>query len=272
MTVEIAMATMIIDCPSCGRKLRVPDDLLGKAVKCPTCEHLFEAPLAPGQAMPSSVSSPAANPGFSPAPARSESAAPLGSEGLAASDQDADLQRCPSCGERNDPNAARCRVCGEELKPAESEADRPWEPTRAIPRRRDAEPHRGTLILVLGILSIVMVLLCGIVGLPLGIAAWVMGRRDLVKMRQNMMDREGEDLTQAGWICGIIGTVLDALWLLGCLVYIGIVITVASSMRRMPPPVPPPVPAPVRPAPMPAPGAPGEKAAVLLVTQHSITS
>src|SRR5262245_38761475 len=31
------------DCPSCNRKLRVPDELLGKKVKCPTCGTVFPA-------------------------------------------------------------------------------------------------------------------------------------------------------------------------------------------------------------------------------------
>src|SRR5207244_11629515 len=39
----VAMPALIIDCPSCGRKLQVPDELLGKAVKCPTCEHTFQS-------------------------------------------------------------------------------------------------------------------------------------------------------------------------------------------------------------------------------------
>src|SRR5262245_56194249 len=30
-------------CPSCGRALRVPDALLGRAVKCPSCEATFDA-------------------------------------------------------------------------------------------------------------------------------------------------------------------------------------------------------------------------------------
>jgi predicted Zn finger-like uncharacterized protein len=32
-----------VDCPSCSRKLRIPDELLGKKVKCPTCGNTFTA-------------------------------------------------------------------------------------------------------------------------------------------------------------------------------------------------------------------------------------
>jgi predicted Zn finger-like uncharacterized protein len=34
---------VIINCPSCARQLRVPESLLGKRVKCPSCETTFTA-------------------------------------------------------------------------------------------------------------------------------------------------------------------------------------------------------------------------------------
>ncbi len=61
--------------------------------------------------------------------------------------------------------------------------------------------HRGTLILIFGILS---VLAC----LPLGIAAWVMGQRDLKAMDAGTMDPSGRSSTNAGRILGMIGTLL----------------------------------------------------------------
>ena len=64
------------------------------------------------------------------------------------------------------------------------------------------KPHRGTLILVLGIVG--MLPLC----LPLGIVAWVMGAGDLKQMDAGTMDPAGRGTTQAGKICGIIGTVI----------------------------------------------------------------
>ena len=63
------------------------------------------------------------------------------------------------------------------------------------------KPHRGTLILVFGILSLV---LCA----PLGIPAWIMGNADLKEMDAGKMDPSGRSITQGGRICGIIGTVL----------------------------------------------------------------
>jgi hypothetical protein len=63
------------------------------------------------------------------------------------------------------------------------------------------KPHRGTLILVLGILGLVV---CG----PLAIVAWVLGSGDLKEMDAGTMDPSGRGTTNAGKICGIIGTVL----------------------------------------------------------------
>ena len=66
------------------------------------------------------------------------------------------------------------------------------------------EPHRGTLILVLGILSLV---LCGFFT---GIPAWIMGKGDLAKIKDGMMDPEGEGPTKAGMICGMICCIISA--------------------------------------------------------------
>ena len=76
------------------------------------------------------------------------------------------------------------------------------------------KPHRGTLILVLGILGLVV---CG----PLGIAAWVMGNTDLERMRRGEMDRSGEGTTKAGRTCGIIAVVLMCISLVAVLIVAG---------------------------------------------------
>jgi hypothetical protein len=68
-------------------------------------------------------------------------------------------------------------------------------------------PHRGTLILVLGILGIVP---CFV----LGIVAWVMANADLKAMAAGEMDRAGEGMTKAGKICGIVGCIAPAVHVL----------------------------------------------------------
>ncbi len=63
-------------------------------------------------------------------------------------------------------------------------------------------PHRGTLILVFGILSLFTQ--CW----PLGIVAWVMGNGDLRAIDAGMMDPAGRDTTNIGRICGMIATII----------------------------------------------------------------
>lgn len=60
------------------------------------------------------------------------------------------------------------------------------------------------MVLVLGILSLII---CA----PLGIAAWIMGNADIKEMDAGTMDPSGRSTTNAGRICGMIGTILLAL-------------------------------------------------------------
>ena len=70
---------------------------------------------------------------------------------------------------------------------------------------RALNPNRGTTILVLGILSLVVCMPCGIV-------AWVMANNDLREMQAGIMDPSGQGLTTAGKICGMVSVLL---WLVG---------------------------------------------------------
>jgi len=67
------------------------------------------------------------------------------------------------------------------------------------------KPHRGVLILVLGILSFFG---CSIFT---AIPAWVMGSSDIKAMDAGTMDPSGRGMTQAGKILGIIAVVLAVL-------------------------------------------------------------
>jgi len=86
------------------------------------------------------------------------------------------------------------------------------------------KPHRGTLILVLGILGLMVCLVCGII-------AWVMGNADLKEMDAGRMDPLGRGTTQAGKILGIISVALGALGMLLGLVFmiIGLVAAAAGA-------------------------------------------
>ena len=59
---------------------------------------------------------------------------------------------------------------------------------------------------MLGILSICV---CGVMG-PI---AWVMGNGELARIAQGEVSSEQLGMTKAGWICGIVGTVLLAVTL-----------------------------------------------------------
>jgi len=76
------------------------------------------------------------------------------------------------------------------------------------------KPHRGVLILVMGILS--FVLSCFV----FGIIAWVLGNGDLKEMDAGRMDPSGRGLTQAGRILGIINVGLTALVIVFYLLFI----------------------------------------------------
>src|SRR5262249_32880213 len=161
-----------------NRQLRVPDNLLGKMIQCPSCGTKF-----------------AAQTGRPPTPG---------------------VEPVPEPVPRSTSVARREPVPAPEYQREFEVDDRPAEQPGG-PVRRDVEPNRGPLVLVLGILSIV--LNC----FPIGIVAWVMGQRDLGKMKRGMMDPQGRGVTQAGLICGIIGTALGGLATLFLLIYFGIV-------------------------------------------------
>jgi predicted Zn finger-like uncharacterized protein len=144
----------LVSCPSCSRQLRVPDSLLGRAVKCPSCGATFTAQGVGG--------------------GTTEQAAP-------------------------EPDYEPPRR--EEPPPEEDDYEEDAPVRRRRRRRRDLEPHRGGMILALGIISLVACQLTG----PF---AWVMGNADMEKMRRGQMDPEGEGMTQAGRICGMIASIL----------------------------------------------------------------
>ena len=85
------------------------------------------------------------------------------------------------------------------------------------PRRRERahydEPHRGGLMLALGIIGLVV---CPIVG----IAAWMMAANDLKAMDEGRMDPEGRQFTQVGKILGIVATILFIIQMVLLLMYV----------------------------------------------------
>ncbi|NIP27418.1 MAG: hypothetical protein GWN67_03360 [Phycisphaerae bacterium] len=98
----------------------------------------------------------------------------------------------------------------------EEQTQAPVEPTPSQPQtQQPLAPHRGTMILVFGILSIVCCLIFGIV-------AWVMASKDLKEMAAGRMDPSGQGITKAGMICGIVGIALQLLGILLQLLGVGL--------------------------------------------------
>ena len=107
---------LVVDCPSCQRKLRVPDELLGQRVQCPTCSTTFEA-AAPAVVPISAVAPPAT------APAEQHVQLSLDDEPQAVpapvpparrdhGPGDLEPFQCPRCDNSISPTAVRCRYCG----------------------------------------------------------------------------------------------------------------------------------------------------------------
>lgn len=63
------------------------------------------------------------------------------------------------------------------------------------------KPHRGTTLLVFGVLGLIV---CPV----FAILAWVMANADLREIAAGTMDREGEQTTKIAKILGIVGCVL----------------------------------------------------------------
>lgn len=132
---------------------------------------------------------------------------------------------CGGCGQQlrvRDEDAGRqamCPQCGHvsqiPLDRRPTPASSAPAPLPAPPRLRGVAPqryapHHGVLVLVIGTLSLLSFIPCCIT-LPCGPIAWILGASDLRAMRQGQMDPEGERLTRAGLILGIIGTVLGGI-------------------------------------------------------------
>jgi hypothetical protein len=172
-----------VACPQCHVPLDVPEDFLGRMVRCAACATAFEAKTE--VAAPTSLQQDAG-----PLPERyPEDDAPL-------------------------PPRSRRDFDADDYYPDD------WDHERGRPLRRDLEPHRGTMVLVFGILSLVLPLACGvpgfIIGIGLGITGAIMGTRDVSRMRKGLVDPDGESQTRVGQILSFVGLGMSVVLLLAC--------------------------------------------------------
>lgn len=150
------------------------------------------------------------------------------------------ILECPACGTIHEPVTP----------PTPPDADP--SPEDDLGQRRDLAPHRGQLVMVLGIVSLVMIGFIAPLGIPFGIAAWIMGHGDLKKIKKKEMDPEGESKTNAGRICGMVGTIISAAISLFICVFYGLLFGMIFTVGPGPGPRPPKL-APMRPMPPPPP-------------------
>jgi predicted Zn finger-like uncharacterized protein len=265
-------------CPACRGPLRIPDELVGQRVRCPTCQNVFAAttdvpppdqpvtPLRPAEPEPErplwkdlnlelDKSDPGEPKKSSPGPDEAPTAPlPPRKPGLVgAVELKLSIDDEPNTPAKPAPRSSAPPAPSPRRPEPPPPSRRPPPPAprprdypdrydddedyrgsrRSFYRRRDTVPHRGTMILVFGIISIVSVFLtCAyigpLIGIGLGITAWVLGHADLRKIKNQEMDDEGLGTTQAGWICGIIGTILNTLILLACGGFIAFMLSMQS--------------------------------------------
>jgi hypothetical protein len=237
----------IVACPSCQNPLRVADQLVGQQVRCPTCQTIFQP------ALPTAVPSPAAVPsmGLDDVPLQrtngetlpTSAGVPLEPEPRPKVWGAVEVNSSPP------PNAPPPqRVPARERPPERDDLDR-RPPRRRYrdyddddrPRRRrwsgEGLPHRGGLVLTMGILSLCFAVFPPL-GLVMGIVAWVMAAGDLSKIRSGEMDPEGQSMTNGGHVCGILGTIASLLLLLFFGTIFLVVYTAVQNTSSPPPPPP----------------------------------
>jgi predicted Zn finger-like uncharacterized protein len=178
--------SQLVSCPECSKHLQVPDDLIGKKVQCPECKHTFTA-TAPEES--TKISTTPSKPPPSKAPAW---------------DKDDDDER--SSKSESKPKKRR------EEDDEDDDDERPRRRRRSSSGRGDYMPHRGGMILAFGLIGLLIMPIFGII-------AWIMGNSDLAEIKAGRMDPEGESMTNAGRILGMIAVIL---WIVSILVFCGI--------------------------------------------------
>jgi hypothetical protein len=158
----------------------------------------------------------------------------------------AGIVKCAYCDERIAAGTPRCPNCGR------YQPDQGLLPSDRVERAADDragrhklhgrehpggyQPHRGNLVITLGLVSIgaglVAVLascILAVAGVPAmiglgiggialgaGIPATLLGLKDSRRIKDGAMDPAGQGMTTGGWICGLIGAILGALEFLCC--------------------------------------------------------
>lgn len=175
----------IAACPKCASRLSVLPGDVGLDVECPNCKTVYRATRTGGV----------------PVLERSKSSSLVVKQKRDDDDED----------ER--PSRRKKSRRDEDDEDEDEDDERPSRRRRRNRRSgRRYEEHRGTLILVFGILGF-------FVGI-FGILAWILGASDLRAMDSGRMDPEGRSNTQTGVLLGKITVILSLVGVIGfCVIY-----------------------------------------------------
>ncbi len=159
-------------CPKCSSTLSVNDEHAGKMARCPKCEEVFPIPAAGGNL----------------APALPSAAAPVG-------------PRPSTSPDFTTPQSHGGSIPSGSHNPYVSAPPQTYRNPHA-----NLPPHRGEMVLILGLLGL---LVCPL----LGIAPVVMASRDLPLIDSGRMNPSGRGLVVAGKVLGWVSIVLVLLQL-----------------------------------------------------------
>jgi hypothetical protein len=219
-------------CPSCGRTLRVAQEHAGKQAKCPVCNHLYTVP-GPSSGSPGEPASAADMPSTDTSQwsLKTPEGAIYGPVDRATLDRWlADGRIATDCylAQGNSGSWQRAAEIYPQLSSrpnsqgASPASGSHWASDsvrtstvgfHGVGNNTHLRPHRGGLILALGILGLMSCQL-------LGIIAWLMGSDDLREIRAGRMDPSGEGLTQAGVVLGMISALLAGIALVGAMLFL----------------------------------------------------
>ena len=220
------MSIVELSCPTCGRTLRVGQQHAGKQIRCPACQQISIAPggvrnegeepaaaseTAAGNATSWHVRMPE-GPIYGPV-AWSEVQSWAAEGRIVADCELADAASGPW--RRADDMLPFLAAKTAQLESSTAPNSYPWPPAATGSQSLGyVAPHRGGLVLVLGLLGFVGT--CPI----FSFLAWIMGSNDLREMRAGRMDRNGESTTLAGMIFGMI---ISILW-----IGVGVVLSIVA--------------------------------------------
>jgi hypothetical protein len=210
--------SQLIACPECNKHLQVPADLMGKAVQCPECKHTFTAAEPPPKNV--STDTTASTPAKTAEWDRKTSSATGKKRKTGKDDDEKKDGDSYDVEDRDDDDDDRDRDRDDD---DDREERRRRRRRRERPSRRSyGAPHRGGMILAFGLIGLIgHVVGIGLVAIVFSILAWVMGNADMAEIQAGRMDPEGEGMTQAGRIMGMIGTILGILGILACFGLVG---------------------------------------------------